>query len=108
MTKFYLEFEKPLKVIDEKIISFSSITDLKQDDISSLSKLKEERTLLIRKIYSGLSRWQRIQLARHPDRPFQWITLTICVMILSNYMETDILWTTPQLLLVLEIWIIAK
>ena len=70
MTKFYLEFEKPLKVIDEKIISFSSITDLKQDDISSLSKLKEERTLLIREIYSGLSRWQRIQLARHPDRPF--------------------------------------
>ena len=70
MTKFYLEFEKPLKVIDEKIISFSSMTDLKQDDISSLSKLKEERTLLIREIYSGLSRWQRIQLARHPDRPF--------------------------------------
>ena len=70
MTKFYLEFEKPLKVVDEKIISFSSMTDLKQDDISSLSKLKEKRTLLIREIYSGLSRWQRIQLARHPDRPF--------------------------------------
>ena len=70
MTKFYLEFEKPLKVVDEKIVSFSSITDLKQDDISSLSKLKEERTLLIREIYSGLSRGQRIQLARHPDRPF--------------------------------------
>ena len=70
MTKFYLEFEKPLKVVDEKIISFSSMTDLKQDDISSLSKLKEEITLLIREIYSGLSRWQRIQLARHPDRPF--------------------------------------
>ena len=42
----------------------------KKDYISSLSKLKEERTLLIREIYSGLSRWQRIQLARHPDRPF--------------------------------------
>ena len=70
MTKFYLEFEKPLKVVDEKIISFSSMTDLKQDDISSLSKLKEDRTLLIREIYSRLSRWQRIQLARHPDRPF--------------------------------------
>ena len=70
MTKFYLEFEKPLKVIDEKIISFSSMTDLNKEDISSLSKLKEERTLLIREIYSGLSRWQRIQLARHPDRPF--------------------------------------
>ena len=70
MTKFYLEFEKPLKVVDEKIISFSSMVNLKQDDISSLSQLKEERTLLIKEIYSGLSRWQRIQLARHPDRPF--------------------------------------
>ena len=70
MTKFYLEFEKPLKVVDEKIISFSSMADLKPEDISSLSKLKEERKHLIREIYSGLSRWQRIQLARHPDRPF--------------------------------------
>ena len=70
MAYTYLEFEKPLKVIDEKIISFSSMTDLNKEDISSLSKLKEERTLLIREIYSGLSRWQRIQLARHPDRPF--------------------------------------
>ena len=70
MTKFYLEFEKPLKVIDEKIISFTSMTDLNKDDISSLSKLKEERAFLIKEIYSGLSRWQRIQLARHPDRPF--------------------------------------
>ncbi len=70
MTKFYLEFEKPLKDIDEKIISFTSMTDLNKDDISSLSKLKEERAFLIKEIYSGLSRWQRIQLARHPDRPF--------------------------------------
>ena len=44
--------------------------DLNKEAISSLSKLKEERKILIREIYSGLSRWQRIQLARHPDRPF--------------------------------------
>ena len=32
--------------------------------------MKEERAILINKIYSGLSRWQRIQLARHPNRPY--------------------------------------
>jgi len=70
MANYYLEFEKPLKDLDERIISFSSSTNPNKDDILSLSKLKEERELLIKEVYSGLSRWQRIQLARHPDRPY--------------------------------------
>ena len=69
MANFYLEFEKPLKDIDGQILAFSSIADLNSDDIRSVAKLKEERVILINKIYSGLSRWQRIQLARHPNRP---------------------------------------
>ena len=43
MANFYLEFEKPLKDLDERIISFSSSTNPNKDDILSLSKLKEER-----------------------------------------------------------------
>ena len=70
MANFYLEFEKPLKDIDGQILAFSSIADLDNDDIRSVAKLKEERAILINKIYSGLSRWQRIQLARHPNRPY--------------------------------------
>ena len=70
MANFYLEFEKPLKDIDDQILAFSSIADLNNDDIRSVAKLKEERAILINKIYSGLSRWQRIQLARHPNRPY--------------------------------------
>ena len=70
MANFYLEFEKPLKDIDDQILAFSSIADLNNDDIRSVAKLKEERATLINKIYSGLSRWQRIQLARHPNRPY--------------------------------------
>ena len=70
MANFYLEFEKPLKDIDGQILAFSSIADLNNDDIKSVAKLKEERAILINKIYSGLSRWQRIQLARHPNRPY--------------------------------------
>ncbi len=70
MANFYLEFEKPLKGLDERIISLSSMTNPNKDDILSISKLKEERAILINEVYSGLSRWQRIQLARHPDRPY--------------------------------------
>ena len=70
MANFYLEFEKPLKDIDGQILTFSSIADLNNDDIRSVAKLKEKRAILINKIYSGLSRWQRIQLARHPNRPY--------------------------------------
>ena len=70
MANFYLEFEKPLKDIDGQILAFSSIADLNNDDIRSVAKLKEERAILINRIYSGLSRWQRIQLARHPNRPY--------------------------------------
>ena len=70
MANYYLEFEKPLKDLDERIISFNSSTNPNKDDILSLSKLKKERALLIKEVYSGLSRWQRIQLARHPDRPY--------------------------------------
>ena len=70
MANFYLEFEKPLEDVDGQILAFSSIAELNNDDIRSVAKLKEERAILINKIYSGLSRWQRIQLARHPNRPY--------------------------------------
>jgi acetyl-CoA carboxylase carboxyl transferase subunit alpha len=70
MANFYLEFEKPLKDLDERIISLTSMTNPNKGDILSLSKLKEGRAILINEVYSGLSRWQRIQLARHPDRPY--------------------------------------
>ena len=70
MSNYYLDFEKPIKALDDQIISLSSLTDPSKNDLQSLTKLKEERAALIQNIYSGLTRWQRIQLARHPDRPY--------------------------------------
>jgi acetyl-CoA carboxylase carboxyl transferase subunit alpha len=40
------------------------------DHSSELSTLKVKRKASLKKIFSGLSRWQRVQLARHPQRPF--------------------------------------
>ena len=70
MSIYYLDFEKPIKVLDDQIISLSSLTDPSKNDLQSLTNLKEERAALIQNIYSGLTRWQSIQLARHPDRPY--------------------------------------
>ena len=70
MSNYYLDFEKPIKALDDQIISLSSLTDPGKNDLQSLTNLKEERAALIQNIYSGLTRWQRIQLARHPDRPY--------------------------------------
>ena len=70
MSNYYLDFEKPIKALDDQIISLSSLTDPSKNDLKSLTNLKEERAALIQNIYSGLTRWQRIQLARHPDRPY--------------------------------------
>ena len=70
MSIYYLDFEKPIKALDDQIISLSALTDPSKNDLQSLTNLKEERAALIQNIYSGLTRWQRIQLARHPDRPY--------------------------------------
>ncbi len=70
ISKYYLEFEKSIGVLDEKIIAIETAKELTQDEIKSLEILKKQRNSEIKKIYNGLSRWQRVQLARHPNRPY--------------------------------------
>ena len=70
ISKYYLEFEKSIGILDEKIIAIETTKELTQDEIKSLEILKKQRNSEIKKIYNGLSRWQRVQLARHPNRPY--------------------------------------
>jgi acetyl-CoA carboxylase carboxyl transferase subunit alpha len=67
MSKYYLEFEKPFEQIDIEILEMES---LQNPDQNILNQLYNKRTDLIKNIYSKLSRWQRVQLARHPNRPY--------------------------------------
>ena len=69
MAKHYLEFEKPIQEFEDKIIKLQS---LEGDDSNplELNKLIERRDKKIDEIYGNLNRWQRVQLARHPERPF--------------------------------------
>tara|TARA_A100001037_G_C15064633_1_gene596407 strand:- start:399 stop:1349 length:951 start_codon:yes stop_codon:yes gene_type:complete len=68
MSDYYLEFEKPLKEIDLKILELESDINLDKSS-DELSSLKSQRDQLLQDIYSNLTRWQKVQLARHPQRP---------------------------------------
>ena len=57
MSNYYLDFEKPVKELDDQIVSLSSLAEPSKEDLLSLSQLKEQRTGLIQTIYSDLSRW---------------------------------------------------
>ena len=85
MPKIILDFEKPIAELEKKIedmrdYSVASNVDL-QEDISRLQKKAEK---LRKDIYSNLTRWQRVQIARHPERPY---TLDFINLICSEFTE---------------------
>jgi acetyl-CoA carboxylase carboxyl transferase subunit alpha len=67
----YLDFEEPLKALEEQIAKTKEIgTDAEldmTDKINALETKLEEKTS---SIFSNLTPWQRVQLSRHPERPY--------------------------------------
>ena len=59
----YLDFEKPIEDIDKRI----SLIDQKDENL--INKYNEQKKKLFLKIYKSLSSWQKVQIARHPNRP---------------------------------------
>ena len=71
MEEYILEFEKPLKEISDKIESLKNKSFNTGIDIGdSVSHLNDKLLIEKKKIYSNLDRWQKVQLARHPNRPY--------------------------------------
>ncbi|MBI65921.1 MAG: acetyl-CoA carboxylase carboxyl transferase subunit alpha [Candidatus Marinimicrobia bacterium] len=68
--KYYLDFEEPIRLLDEEIHLKESILDPSSDITKEIAHLHEKRLKKINKIHSGLNRWQKVQLARHPQRPY--------------------------------------
>ena len=68
--KYTLDFELPLKEIDDKIqllLSTASNTGIDVED--KIEELRDQLTVKTEEIYNNLNRWQIVQLARHPMRP---------------------------------------
>ncbi len=81
MLGFILEFEKKLIEIEKEIEELKTREKVEKKDFSDEIKELEKKA---REIYSGLSTWQRVQLARHPERPY---TLDYLERIASSFIE---------------------
>ena len=69
MVNSYLDFEQPIADIESKILELEN-SDLDQNQINKeVIDLNESAVKLTEKIYSNLSPWQNVQVARHPERP---------------------------------------
>lgn len=67
----YLDFEKPIEVLIEQIQKTKEIGDKESVDISkTIQELENKLEDTTKSIYNNLSPWQKVQLSRHPDRPY--------------------------------------
>ncbi len=70
MAKTVLEFEKPIHDLEQKIIEMEIMSnDTNVDMKKEIKKLRKKLVEQSKKINKSLSRWQRVELARHADRP---------------------------------------
>ncbi len=69
MPKTILEFEKPIFELEQKIAEMKKLSDT-LDIEEEIKKLEEKVQQLQDQIYNNLSRWQIVQIARHPERPY--------------------------------------
>lgn len=67
----FLDFEKPLEDLTQQLAKIESIAQENEVDMSSsIKELKANIEETRAKIYENLSPWQRVQLSRHPERPY--------------------------------------
>mgnify|MGYP006176293849 FL=1 len=69
MNNSFLDFEKPIADIYDKIQALKDIASESPELLSQIAKLEEEEKNITKRIYSKLSTWQTVQVARHPKRP---------------------------------------
>lgn len=80
-----LEFEKPIVELEHKIKELKNINSNKKVNIApEIKKLEDKVAKLKTQIYGNLTAWQRILIARHPDRPY---TFDYIRMIADDFME---------------------
>jgi acetyl-CoA carboxylase carboxyl transferase subunit alpha len=83
MAKNVLDFEKPIIELENKVEEMRKHETAL--DISKEIRTLEEKVLHLKEnIYKNLTRWQRVQLARHPERPY---TLDFIYMISQGFIE---------------------
>lgn len=71
MPAFTLPFEKPVLELENKLHELESFSQEQDIDVShEIDRMKEKIEATRAQIYSNLTSWQKVQVARHPDRPY--------------------------------------
>lgn len=80
MNNVWLDFERPIMELEKKIEELRGMAGVEDE----IERLRVQADRLKRKIYSNLTRWQRVQLARHPKRPY---SLDYIKLIFEDFVE---------------------
>lgn len=71
MERSYLEFEKPIEEIKDQINQTKEIGEKGKVDINAtVNDLEKKLSSTTKNIFNNLTPWQKVQLSRHPDRPY--------------------------------------
>ena len=80
----YLEFEKPIAELEKKISDMKDFSAGNIELSSEIASLQQKLERLREEIYSNLDRWQRVQISRHPRRPY---TLDYITHMTTDFVE---------------------
>jgi len=83
MGKTILDFEKPVFELEQKLEEMKKSSDRLGIE-KEIARIEIKVAQLKEELYKDLSRWQRVQLARHPDRPY---TLDFIDLMTTNFIE---------------------
>ena len=83
MSRNVLEFEKPIIELEQKIEEMRKLSD-SLDISNEISKLEKKVNELRNSVYKNLTRWQIVQIARHPERPY---SLDYIYLMTDNFIE---------------------
>jgi len=85
MHEIGLDFERPIVELERKVEELKSFTAREEIDLSIEIKKLEDRLEKVKKeVFENLTPWQRVQLARHPKRPY---TLDYIDMVMTDFIE---------------------
>ncbi|MDA0883068.1 MAG: acetyl-CoA carboxylase carboxyl transferase subunit alpha, partial [Bacteroidetes bacterium] len=67
----YLDFEEPIKELREQLEKTLEIEEVSKVDVKqTVDELQKKIKETTKEIYSNLTPWQRVQVSRHPERPY--------------------------------------
>ncbi len=70
-SEYLLEFERPLRDLDKKLAQLTSLSAENNVDVSEeIAAIERKIEATKQQIYTNLSAWQKVQIARHPKRPY--------------------------------------